>query len=491
MSQIQVTDLSFAYPGSYDNIFEHVSLTLDTDWKLGFVGRNGRGKTTFLRLLMNQYPYRGKIAASVGFDYFPFPIADPNALARELLLSVSDAEEWRLLRELSLLQVAENVLDRPFSTLSMGERTKLLLAALFSRSARFLLIDEPTNHLDMHGRALVSRYLSGKRGFILVSHDRAFLDGCIDHVLSVNRADIELQRGNYSTWEENRRRLDAFEQAENERLEKEIASLRAAAARTAEWSDKAERTKIGAGVADKVANRGFIGAKSAKMMKRSKAIEGRFSAAAEEKEGLLKNLERSDALKLTPLAHHAARLIEAREVTICYDGRRVCGPLSLTVSRGERIALVGRNGCGKSSLLRLLAGEDAPSAGDVRRASGLTFSRVPQDASFLSGSLTAYGDGLGLDRTRFMTVLRKLDFPRVQFEKPMESYSLGQKKKVLLGASLCQSAHLYVWDEPLNYVDILSRSQLEALILDARQTMLLVEHDRAFVERVATRVIEL
>lgn len=108
-----------------------------------------------------------------------------------------------------------------------------------------------------------------------------------------------------------------------------------------------------------------------------------------------------------------------------------------------------------------------------------------------SGSLTAYGDGLGLDRTRFMTVLRKLDFPRIQFEKPMESFSLGQKKKVLLAASLCRSAHLYLWDEPLNYVDILSRAQLETLILEARPTMLLVEHDRAFVERVATKVMEL
>ena len=96
MSQIKVSDLSFAYPGSYDNIFEHVSLTLDTDWTLGFIGRNGRGKTTFLRLLMGEYPYRGRISASVGFDYFPFPIENTGADARSVLLSVSDAEEWQL-----------------------------------------------------------------------------------------------------------------------------------------------------------------------------------------------------------------------------------------------------------------------------------------------------------------------------------------------------------------------------------------------------------
>lgn len=110
------------------------------------------------------------------------------------------------------LRLDESILLRSYATLSGGEQTKLQLAVLFSSEQHYLLIDEPTNHLDLPGRELVSRYLSRKRGFLLVSHDRAFLDGCVDHILSINRADIQVCRGNFSTWMENRERQDAFEQ---------------------------------------------------------------------------------------------------------------------------------------------------------------------------------------------------------------------------------------------------------------------------------------
>ena len=211
MSIIKVSDLTFCYEGSYDNIFKNVSFQLDTDWRLGLTGRNGRGKTTLLRLLEGRYPYQGTIHASVGFDYFPYAVEDPSLCPMELLERVCpDVASWRFLRELAPLEVSEDALYRPFSTLSGGEQSKLLLAMLFSRENRFLLIDEPTNHLDQMGRALVSRYLRGKKGFLLVSHDRAFLDGCVDHILSINRSSIELRKGNFSSLYENKRRQDAF-----------------------------------------------------------------------------------------------------------------------------------------------------------------------------------------------------------------------------------------------------------------------------------------
>ena len=201
MSIIRVENLTFAYPSNYDNIFENVNFQIDTDWKLGFVGRNGRGKTTFLNLLLGKYEYHGKIQASVQFDYFPYPVNDKNRLTTDILSEVCPlAEEWELLRELSYLEVRDDVLWRPFFTLSNGEQTKVLLAALFLNDGHFLLIDEPTNHLDMKARETVSAYLKRKKGFILVSHDRCFLDGCVDHILSINRSNIEVQSGNFSTW---------------------------------------------------------------------------------------------------------------------------------------------------------------------------------------------------------------------------------------------------------------------------------------------------
>ena len=201
MSMIRVENLTFSYPSSYDNIFENVNFQIDTDWKLGFVGRNGRGKTTFLNLLLGKYEYRGKISASVEFDYFPYPVKDIDRLTEDVLREVCPlAEEWEILRELSWLEVDADVLWRPFGTLSNGERTKALLAALFLNEGHFLLIDEPTNHLDSKGREIVASYLKSKKGFILVSHDRSFLDGCVDHILSINRADIQVQKGNFTSW---------------------------------------------------------------------------------------------------------------------------------------------------------------------------------------------------------------------------------------------------------------------------------------------------
>ena len=221
MSMIRVTDLTFAYPGSYDNIFEHASFQFDTDWKLGFTGRNGRGKTTLLRLLLGEFPYSGAISAGVSFAYFPFPVPDASRMTLEVMADAAPAaEEWALLREAGLLEVDAEALYRPFSTLSNGEQTKVLLASLFCGEDRFLLIDEPTNHLDAHARQVTAAYLRRKRGFLLVSHDRDFLDGCVDHMMALNKTGVEIQSGNFSTWWENKQRRDAFEQSQNDRLQK-------------------------------------------------------------------------------------------------------------------------------------------------------------------------------------------------------------------------------------------------------------------------------
>ena len=190
--------------------------------------------------------YTGSIVSSVTFDYFPYEVEDQEAQTLDIVNSIlGDCPYWELKRELTKLQVSEDVLYRPYNTLSNGERTKVLLAALFLREGNFLLIDEPTNHLDREGRELVSQYLNSKKGFILVSHDRKFLDESVDHILSINRADIEVQKGNFSVWYENRQRKDQYEQSENERLKKDIRHLEAAARQSGEWADKVEATKIG------------------------------------------------------------------------------------------------------------------------------------------------------------------------------------------------------------------------------------------------------
>lgn len=486
MSMIKIENLTFSYPTSGDNIFENITFQIDTDWKLGFVGRNGRGKTTLFHLLLNKYEYSGKITHSVQFDYFPYTVADKSRLTQEILQEICPfVEQWEITRELSYLEVDMDVLWRPFETLSNGEQTKVLLAGLFLNEGHFLLIDEPTNHLDAHARKMVSAYLKKKKSFILVSHDRFFLDGCIDHILSLNRTTIEVQNGNFSSWMANFTRQQESELAQNERLQKDIGRLKQSARRSAVWSDRVEASKIGA------ADKGYVGHKAAKMMKRSKAIEARQQQAIKEKSKLLKDIETAENLKLSPLQYHTNQLVTFSEIAICYDNKTICKPISFTIQQGERVVLDGKNGSGKSSLLKLLIGESIEHKGTVTIGSGLIISYVPQETSHLQGTLRDFAKENHINESLFKTVLRKMDFERTQFEKNIKDFSGGQKKKVLIAKSLCEQAHLYVWDEPLNFIDIYSRMQIEQLINEFSPTMIFIEHDSAFRETIATKCIQM
>lgn len=492
MSMIKAENLSFSYPGSFDPVFENVSFQIDSDWRLGFIGRNGRGKTTFLRLLMNEFEYSGRLISAVSFDYFPYHVEDGSLPSGEVLRKVCpNAENWQLMRELSLLGIAPELLEQSFMTLSGGEQTKALLAALFLNEGRFLLIDEPTNHLDAEARQKVSDYLRSKAGFILVSHDRAFLDNCVDHILSINRSGIEVQSGNFSSWYESFGQRQCAEEAQNERLKKDISRLQQSARRSSEWSARAESAKYDTKNSGLRPDRGFVGHKAEKMMKRAKSIESRREQAALEKSLLLKDAETADSLKLLPLVYHSERLAELKNVSLRYDRREIVSDISFEVLQGERVAISGRNGSGKSSVLKLILGESIDHDGTVNVSSGLVVSYVPQDSSHLCGSLSEYAREQRIDEALLKAYLRKMDFKRTQFEKDMKDFSAGQKKKVLLAKSLCDKAHLYIWDEPLNYIDIYSRIQIEELILENCPTLVFIEHDRSFSERIATKAVSL
>ena len=340
MAQIQVTDLTFSYDGSADDVLQNVSFSIDTNWKLGLIGRNGKGKTTLLQLFMGKYDYRGSITTGTCFDYFPYPVSE----AELKQCAVDLLEKWKPRIELwqALIQMSELQMDR--------ERAGVMLAVLFAAENEFLLVDEPTNHLDSSARDIVKAYLASKKGFILVSHDRDLLDHVCDHVLVLNRSSIEVQTGNFSSWWENKEKKDAFRLAENEKHLKEISKLKAAADRNSRWADQNENSKIGFDPVREhdrsISSRSFIGAKTKKMQARVKSYEQRIDREIEEKEGLL-------------------------------------------------------------------------------------------------------------------------------------------------AASLITPAHLYIWDEPLNYIDVLSRMQIEKLIRQYEPTMLLVEHDVRFQEKVGTDVIKI
>lgn len=496
MSKIELSKVHFTYPGSSEPVLEDFSVTLDTTWKTGLIGRNGRGKTTLLSLLSGKNrPDSGKVALSCPAKYFPPAVEDTDLTGEELFSTLTlGCPEWKFRRELNLLGMGEDVLYRPFFTLSGGEQTKLLLGALFCQEEGFLLIDEPTNHLDGQGRETVARYLKGKSGFVLVSHDRDFLDGCVDHILALNPTGPELQAGNFSSWWENKQRRDQFELEQNQTLKKEIKKLNQSARRTREWADQAEGAKIGFDprtTEKSIGRRPAQGAKAKKRMARAKDTLEKTQRKIRQKEALLQDLETAAPLKLTPLPWRGGRLMLLHQVQLFYGKEPVCRPLDLELCPGGRVAVVGANGSGKSTLLKLLQGQNIQREGLFRCSPELKVSYLPQDCSGLSGFPEDLAEQWGIDKTKFFTLLKKLDLTPDTWQRPMEGYSLGQKKKVMLAASLCENAHLYLWDEPLNYIDLWSRMQIEQLILESCPTIVFVEHDRAFCRKLATKTLRL
>ena len=486
MPTINISNLTFGYDGSEKTLFDDISIVLDTSWKLALAGRNGRGKTTFFKLLRGELPYSGTITGVPETILFP-------------MTELPENEDWRVRKELNLMGADPDIMWRPMETLSGGERTKLMLANLFASDGIYPLIDEPTNHLDRQGREAVADYLASKDGFILISHDRAFLDRCTDHTLVITKTGLELVGASYSVWWENNEKRMESEQARNDQLKKEMSSIDAAMKKNAQWSSKAESYKNRANAPSKVAQnhwtRAYEASKAKKLMSLSKNLEQRNERKLEEKQSLLKDLERSEKLKITGTEHHNKTPIILKDVTLYRYGEPVVTGFDLTVGRGCKISLQGRNGCGKSTLIKFLAGfgdaEGITASGDIYVAPGLKISYVGQDTSSLAGTLYDICGERGADKTIFSTILIKMGFTKEMLYRDVSALSLGQKKFVMIALSLCEHADLYLWDEPLNYIDVYMRQEIERLVKDNNVTMLFVEHDRTFTESVADREVDM
>ena len=492
MSIINVNNLTFGYEGSLNNVFENVSFNIDTDWKLGLIGRNGKGKTTFLKLLLGEYEYKGTISKSVEFDYFPFEVKNKEKMAIEIVNDIApNVEDWEIIKELNLLNTDPEILYRNFNVLSGGEQVKILLISLFLKGNNFLLIDEPTNHLDSETRENLVEYLEKKKGFILVSHDRNFLDKVVDHIISINNTNIDIQKGNFSSWQENKDRQDNFELMQNDKLKKDINRLEIAAKNTANWSNQIEKSKYNTTNSGSKIDRGYVGHQSAKMMKRSKVIEKRIENKLEQKSSLLNNIDRNDSLKIIPLESKKNPLIIADNLQIIYNDKTIFDKVSFEIKNGDRIAITGRNGIGKSSILKLIMGNEIKYAGSLKVANDLIISYVSQSTENLKGTLKEFAIQNKIDESIFKSMLSKMGFYNSEFNKDIKQMSEGQKKKVLIAKSITESANIYIWDEPLNYIDILTRIQIEDAILKYKPTLIFVEHDETFIKKVATNIIQL
>lgn len=520
MSKIIMNEMHYHYTDYFKPIFSGVNLILDTDWRLGLIGRNGRGKTTFLRLLQGELiPDRGVIKTSVRTEYFPYPyqttytrtldvikenignlksmedkmdeILNRNEekffdLYQNILETYIQADgyemESRIKKELHQMDLPEELLARDFNLLSGGERTKMLIISLFLRKNTFVLLDEPTNHLDLAGKRTLSGYLKQKKGFILVSHDRQFLDEVTDHILAINKADITLTKGNYSDWKDNKDKSELFEFRTKARLEKEILNLEKRAVTNRNWAAIAEKEKN-----PYATNNRGNSSRAAKFMRQAKASELAVQNNIREKKQLLKNYEVAKELVVNQNNHESFQLVTIDNLTFGYDGVDVLKDFSLQIHSGDRIWIRGRNGSGKSTLLKLIGGQ-LPSE-QISYSENLIISESYQEPEFGTKFLQAdYNDKFN-DRWRDLCAC--LDVEADTFNRPFETLSSGERKKADIARALAGENQLLLLDEPLNFTDVYFREQLEKAILIYTPTIVFVEHDEKFGYRIATRIIEL
>ncbi len=514
MAQIEIKDMTFYYDDFYHPVFEHLTANLDTDWNMALVGRNGRGKSTLLKLLSGGLkPASGEIKLSGTVSYFPYlyDAAFTKAMdvvkeciggLRTMELKLQEYEEnfdeayfellnryleldgysmeSQICKELSQMGLSESLLEQDFATLSGGEQTCMLILALFLRKDSFVLLDEPTNHLDVGKKEHLKEYLKKKKGFIIASHDTEFLDAVCDHILAINKADISMEQGSYSTWRNNMELKEQFELRTREKLEREIGQLERQSKQTRAWSNIGNKQKYPyAGHFRTNGTRAY--------MRQAKAAEQHIKDNLEEKKQLLRNMEAERKLNISQESVRRDCLLTADHVSFCYEGASAPAleDVTLHIYPGDKIWLRGKNGAGKTTLLKLLAGK-LPGTG-IRRAGGISIAYVTQEPECQSGELPV---SLRENR-RFKDLCMLFDLPPDSLRRPLETLSSGELKKMDIAKTLSENHQILFLDEPLNYMDVNFKAQLEKALSDEDLTIVFVEHNEAFGERLATQVVEL
>lgn len=521
MAKIVINNLSYSYIQYYSPIFEHINLILDTNWKLGLIGRNGRGKTTFLNLIRGKLtPDSGKIIMDVNAEYFPYEIdykytktidiikENISGLKRmensmkEIVLDndKSRAEEYSILmnryidldgfsiegrikKEMYLMQLPECLLEQDYELLSGGEKTKIQIITLFLRKDAFVLLDEPTNHLDIEGKRALAGYLKRKKGFIIATHDREFLNETIDHVLSINKCTIELEKGNYYSWRENKKKKELFELRASERLKREISQLEKSAQKSRNWSNVGNHQKYEFRSMSRT-----NGSKA--YMVRAKRAEENIEASLNVKKRLLKDFELTRQLSIAQDESDEDVMIKVNKLSYNYGERSVLRDLSFSICRGDRVWICGKNGCGKSTLLKLLSGQLPLYRGIIERTEGIQITEIFQNPLWTKGKLVnLVNDTTILDN--IIEICLCFDLNEDILDRPIETFSSGEKRKLDIARGLATGNQLILLDEPLNYMDVYFREQFEEAIMKSLPTIIFVEHDEMFGNRIANKIIEL
>ncbi len=473
---LQLTDISLGFGG--DPLFSGLDLVVQPGDRVALVGRNGSGKSTLMKVMAGLVePDTGARilppGASVGYMEQHPDLSRFETLGDFAASALDPAEAYRVEMAAEGLKFDPAT---PVATASGGERRRAALAKLLAEAPALMLLDEPTNHLDIEAIAWLERQLTDTRAaFVLISHDRAFLRHLTRATLWIDRGQVRRREQGFEGFEEWRDKLWEEEDQARHKMDRRIK----AEARWAVEGISARRKR----------NQGRL--RELQKLRAERAAQIRRQGTA--------------AMALESGPRSGKLVVEARDIAKSYDGRPILRDFSIRIQRGERVAFVGPNGVGKTTLLKILMGEVAADSGTVRLGTNLVPAIFDQNRAALEPDATLW-ESLTLDPAmrvqgssdqvmvrgqprHVVGYLKDFLFDEAQARAPVRALSGGEKARLLLARLMAQESNLLVLDEPTNDLDIETLDLLQELLDDYAGTVLLVSHDRDFLDRVATTTV--
>lgn len=473
---LQLSDISLTFGG--DPVFDRLDLVIQPGDRLALVGRNGSGKSTLMKVMA------GLVEADRGTRVIP-PGLSAGYMEQDPLMTgfatlgdfaSSGLEPGELYRVERAAEGLKFDPERSVQTASGGERRRAALAKLMAEAPDLMLLDEPTNHLDIEAITWLEAELkSTKAGFLLISHDRAFLKALSRATLWIDRGQVRRNEEGFDRFEAWRDKLWQDEDLQRHKMDRKIKSE----GRWAVEGISARRKR----------NQGRLRALQALRAERSAMIRRQGTAAM--------------ALSAGPKS--GRKVIEAREIAKSFADTCILRPFSITIQRGDRVALVGPNGVGKTTVLRLLMGELEPDQGEIKQGTNLVAAVFDQNRAQLDPDMTLWDSLTGDPAMRVsgkadqvlvrgtpkhvVGYLKEFLFNEAQARAPVRSLSGGERARLLLAKIMARESNLLVLDEPTNDLDVETLDLLQELLDDYQGTVILVSHDRDFLDRVATTTI--
>ena len=513
MVDISVQNIKKAFEEGKD-ILDGLSFDIDEGERVGLLGKNGAGKTTLLRIMTGELeadegevvlPKNRRLGLISQIPVYPahYTTEDVLVSAQQYLLDMkarmeelqkrmaNDASD-ALLKEYDALAFmfergggwdiefernrVANGLEIPaqqraqlFSTLSGGEKTRVNLARLILEDTDILLLDEPTNHLDIGATEWLEAYLGRFRGTVLViSHDRYFLDSVTSRTIELTGGKAEFYSGNYSFYVAEKQRRYELQLKQYEREQSEAKRLQEAADRLYQW-----------------------GTGNKNLMKKSFAIQSRIERLVKTERP---RNEKSLHARFGEKTFRADEVLLLKGVSKSYEGRTLFSDVELTVTGGERIALIGDNGTGKTTLLGILTGELRPDTGIIKKGPSVRTAYLPQIVKFSHPERTLADTLIREADCTMQTARNRLGafkFGGEDVFKSVADLSGGELSRLRLCVLMNDEVNLLILDEPTNHLDIASREWIEQAVEDFGETLIFVSHDRYFINRFATRIWEL